>query len=225
MIRYFNRFSSFIVLTGVLSISVLIFFSVQFPFSILLLIIIKPLFNYAFTPILKKFGRLRYCSPLFMYMAKGRNRYEIHNGTIYDFIKEGGFIEEGGKFKRKNMLYYILGLKEIIRLAEQGKLPAGSLFYGYTYYLSANTIRKLGLKCENAGVIRLILFYFDYVNLLIQFSLVNGKLTFPNPGNLRKITFTGEMLIQSKLQIEKISDLLTRLSTETKNKETIYGAA
>ena len=202
------QWTTAIILTVIgLSLSYLIFNSIYFPYSLLLIPIIKPIGHFAIAPLLRLVGWLHYYSPMFI-VIKSNRTLEMHNGTAFDYLLNMRWRQKGVPAKKKIMLYYLNGLMQIIKEIESKKLPHEINVIGVSYFFNQKTATKIGFTIERVGIVRRLLFFVDYVNLFFMYSYSRGRLTFPNVLKVKKVKISGEKLLNSKDIINRLIQLI-----------------
>ncbi|MBK8946111.1 MAG: hypothetical protein IPM32_12685 [Ignavibacteriae bacterium] len=181
-----------------------------FPFNLITIPFIKVIGHFSITPLLRLFGYLNYHSPFLLTIRYKQNHWEIHNGTIFDYLLNMKWSYRGVTAKQITIKNYLQGLLNIIDKLKKNNNPKNINVTGITYFINRGTISKIGFTEERVRLYRKSLFIIDYINLLIMFSFSKGKISFPNIFRLKKIKIDGEKLISSE---KVINDYLTKFSS------------
>ena len=88
-------------------------------------------------------GYCDYESPMLL-TIKRRNKLEIHNGNLMDYIVNIRWNQKGNKAKKLILYYYLSGLTKIIDNIEDGKISKNINIVGTSYFFNKNTAKKFG---------------------------------------------------------------------------------
>ncbi|MCF8261986.1 MAG: hypothetical protein K9J12_14505 [Melioribacteraceae bacterium] len=174
---------------------------IYFPLILILVPILKPIAHFSLAPILRLTGFLKYYSPMLLGVKMDDETLEIHNGNSFDYLINMKWKHRGDDAKKQIMIYYLMGLLKIIDEIERNNLQNKLYIVGVSYFLSQNTIRKLGFEEETVRFRRKFLFFVDYINLFLMYSYANGRMCFPNVFELKKVKISANKLIASKTKI------------------------
>ncbi|MEM9053075.1 MAG: hypothetical protein AAGC47_13565 [Bacteroidota bacterium] len=177
---------------------------------ILLIFVIVPIFQFLTTPFMTLTGVYTYLSPMLLVYSARPERYDLHNGTSFDYIHHYRNTKAGMKWQNQLLLYFMDGLLEIIRRIESGELPETVEVRGSSYFLSDQTIERLGFKSKKTGIAEKFNIIVNYLDLVWMYSLSKGKLSFPNLANIKTITTKGQQLVQQKDQFLKMKTFLEK---------------
>ncbi len=199
----------FMSLAGV-SVSITLVAIVYYPFWILLIPVIKTINHFSFSPLMRLSGMLNYYSPMLLIFKMNDDDWEFHNGTTFDYLLNMKWADNGIRARKEIMLHYCNGLLNIIKDIETKKIPLKVDFSGISYFFNSKTAKMLGFTEEKVRMRRRLLFFIDYLNLLLMYSFSRGKIAFPNIFKVKKIRISGEKLVNSKDTIKRIFENLKR---------------
>ena len=184
-------------------------FTYRNPLIYLLLFLWVPIFQFLATPIFTLSGWYKYLSPMLLVYAPNEKKYDIHNGTSFDYLMVMRGVKRGAELRKKLLGYYIAGLLCIIEEIEQGKLPKDLVIRGSSYFFSQSTANRLGFKTSETGIAERMNIVINYLDLLWMYSLSWGKLAFPSIKATKTAEITAADLLKSK---GKLQELQVRLS-------------
>lgn len=179
---------------------------------ILLMPILAPVMQFGLTPFFTLIGTYKYLSPMLLVYNPSAKKYDLHNGTSFDYLMVLSNAKAGAEIKNQILQYYLLGLLKIIELIENEELPHTVEISGSSYFFSERTAKNLGFKITNANFAEKANIMFNYADLLWMYSLANGKLRFPNLNSIKKAKISGGELIQNKAKFEQLYTYLKQKS-------------
>jgi len=103
-------------------------------FSLFLVFPVTSLFQFLFAPILTLLGIYKYLSPMLLVYAANQKRYDLHNGTSFDYLFLFTNKKSGRKWQQQMLKYYLDGLLEIIKELEDGDIPKSIEIRGSSYF-------------------------------------------------------------------------------------------
>lgn len=173
-----------------------------------LLFLLAPVGQFLIAPGMKLLGVYRYVSPMLLIYAPSKKKYDLHNGTSFDYL----FLYQTGKSKgywqNRLLLYYIRGLLAIIDQIHQGNIPEKIVIRGSSYFFSERTAQKFGFTIENTGLFERINIILNYVDLVWMYSLAKSQLSFPRIGNVKTASTTGSILMEHASHLRKFEKIL-----------------
>lgn len=205
-------FALFSVIAGII-LSIFLFQTFDLIFWIPLIPVVKALGHFSSTPILRLSGFLHYHSPMLITVKTGNKSYDLHNGTVMDYLFNFDLVKKSTAAKRKIMIQYLKGFLDIINKIENNELPGEICLTGVSYFFSDKTARNLGFEVERARITMKLLNVINVVNLFIMYSLANGRPSIPSIFNLKKAKITGYTLLKSKYKIIGLLDKLEKRGT------------
>lgn len=167
-----------------------------------------PVMQFCLTPFLTLIGLYRYLSPMLLVSAPSPQKYDLHNGTSFDYLFVMRGIAKGRPTRQQILAYYLQGLLKIVEELEQGLIPKDITISGTSYFFSESTARRLGFTIEKPSWFLKINQYFNYIDLFWMYSRAHGKWTLPNLRNVKAATIQGERLMAQKEQLERLHSYL-----------------
>jgi len=161
-------------------------------------------------PIAKLSGIHKYLSPMLLVILASDKKYEIHNGTTFDYLMVMNNVKPGPEFSKKMLIYYLDGLLNIVEKIETSELSENVLIQGSSYFFNDRTAKKLGFKLSKANFSVKINMLVNYFDLIWMYSLSQGRLSFPNLINVQTVSVTGKLLVMNKTKLNEISLFLSR---------------
>lgn len=176
----------------------------------LLLFIAVPIFQFLTTPIMTLLGVYRYLSPMLLVFAASPKKYDLHNGTSFDYLFLMTKHKPGIQWRYIMLRYYVEGLLEIIKRLEENELPNTIEIRGSSYFFSEKTAQRIGFELSPTNSGEKLNLIVNYLDLFWTYSLAHGKFSFPNLGNIKTASISGADLLKSKDQLKRLSVFLSR---------------
>lgn len=188
------------------------FLNTVHPVYYLLIFFLIPVFQFTMSPLFRLLGTYHYLSPMLLVYAPSEKKYDLHNGTSFDYLFVMRSVPPGHIFQQIMLNYYIEGLLNLIRLLENGDLPPTIEITGTSYFFSDTTAKRLGFSLEPPSSFYRVNLYLNFLDLLWMYSLAKGKLVMPRLNNIRAAKTTGEFLLQKKSYLERLQSRLYPIS-------------
>ena len=130
-------------------------------------------------PEAKKRGKFRYHSLLFLSEKPKAGSIQIHGGTLFDYVFVIDRKWNGSKRTNFILQQYLEGLLTLIEALEKQE-NQNIKIQGTSYIINERTANRLGFREVPTANLQKIILLYNYVNVLITYSISKGKLSFPN---------------------------------------------
>ncbi len=172
--------------------------------------LLVPFFQFSIAPIARLTGLYLYLSPMLLVYSPSPTRYDLHNGTAFDywFVMRG---QAGGlTFQRKLLSYYLEGFLNIIDKIEKGELAPDIVIEGSSYFFSDQAVQRLGFRIEPASTFMHLNAWMNAIDLFWMYSWSRGQIAIPDLRRMRKAVTDGHSLVKKKALIEKLHQRLSQ---------------
>ncbi len=169
-----------------------------------LFLLVIPIGQFAITPIMKLTGVYKYLTPMVLVFGASDKKYDLHNGTSFDYMMLMRNTQPGLPWRKKILSYYMEALLKVIEKIENKELPPTVEVRGSSYFFSDRTAEKLGFDLKKTGAFEILNLMFNIIDLTWTYSLAQGKFSWPNLRNIKTATTTGEKLVKNKPLIQAI---------------------
>jgi len=181
--------------------------------GVLLVFIITPICQFLIAPMMKLTGVYTYVSPMLLIYSANDKRYDLHNGTSFDYLFVYPGNKSGIRWQNRLLYYYLEGLLKIIQDLEDDKIPDTIEVRGSTYFFSEQTAARLGFETKKTGGAEKFNLLINYLDLVWTYSLAKGKLSLPNLFKIQTATTTGKKLMEKKEDLQRLRDYLLKRSS------------
>ena len=197
-----------LIMLGILSIWMKIL--VINPLGFFFLFIVAPMWQFLTTPLFRLIGLYKYLSPMLLVFNPSDKKYDLHNGTSFDYLFVMRKHKPGKDIRGKILEYYLNGLLRIIEKIENKSLSENVIVRGSSYFFSDKTTTRLGFKLSKTNIFEKLNIAVNYLDLIWMYSLAQGKLAFPNLMNIKTAAISGTDLMANKVKLETLSAYLNK---------------
>lgn len=174
------------------------------PYLYILVIFFGSVYHFTTTPYLRLKGTYKYYSPMLLVFMPSNDKYDIHNGTSFDYLFVMLGTKPGRSWRNKLLRYYLEGLLNIVEEIELEAIPDSVLVRGSSYFFGERTVKKLGFSVREISKDEKPNFYFLYLDLTLMYSLAKGKLAFPKLNRVKTAEISGADLCKQKAYLQKL---------------------
>lgn len=176
--------------------------------GVFMVFILIPISQFLVSPLYTLMGLYKYLSPMLLVVNASDQKYDMHNGTTFDYLFVMRKIKPGALWKKTMLIYYLDGLLEIIRRVEENEIPDTVEVRGSSYFFSERTAQNLGFEIKKAGRSEKLNLLLNYLDLLWTYSISKGRLSFPNLLNTQTASTNGRILVQGKAIILRYKSII-----------------
>lgn len=197
----------------IMAIAIVIFWSFKssgHPLSSFTILPLIPFFQFLITPFSKLTGMYTYLSPMLLVFGASDKKYDLHNGTSFDYLFVMRKTKPGLQAQKKILNYFIEGLLNIIKEIEGKELPETITISGSSYFFSEQTASRLGFEITPASLPEKLNIYLNIIDLIWMYSYAQGKFSFPKISKVKKVKTTGKELVKNKEALLKLHQYLSR---------------
>lgn len=175
-----------------------------------LIILVPTLVQFFAAPMAKLVGIHTYLSPMLFINNATNKKYEIHNGTPFDYLLVMSKTRMGIGFRNKMLSYFLDGLLKIVEKIEVGELPESLIVQGNSYFFNDRTASNLGFDLSETSISVRINLLVNYVDLTWMYSLSRGRLSFPKIEDVKTGEITGSRLVMNKEKLIRLNSFLNK---------------
>lgn len=161
------------------------------------------------TPMLKKSGKLIYCSNLFLMEKPQNGVIKIHGGTLFDYV----FVLEKSMTGKQRTNYilqqYLEGLLFLIQRYESGEFQDYRL-KGTSYILNRRNAQKMGFEIAETDNFQRIILIYNFFNLMIANSIAKKRPALPQYKNIKTYQVDLSELTKRKAGIQILNNRLQK---------------
>lgn len=174
------------------------------PYTLLLVPIIAPIFNFASVPFFRLIGLYKYLNPYVLSTVQTHKQYDLHNIFTFDYFVNFKWSDRG-LFVQKTLLNsYFKALITIIERIETKQLSPEVKIVGHSYFFNDRTAEKLGFKVSKASIFWTINSILQFIELTYLYSFSKGKIEMPKFWKVKKAEITGSELVTKKKVLEEL---------------------
>ena len=175
-----------------------------------LIILLPTLVQFFSAPMAKLVGIHTYLSPMLFVNNATNKKYEIHNGTPFDYLLVMRKTRRGIRFRKQMLSYFLDGLLGIVERIEATELPESVVIQGNSYFFSAKTASKLGFDLSETSIAVRINLLVNYFDLTWMYSLSKGQISFPKINEVKTAEITGSCLVMNKHKLIRLNSFLNK---------------
>lgn len=175
-----------------------------------LIILVPTLIQFSSAPMAKLVGVHTYLSPMLFANNATNKKYEIHNGTPFDYLLVMKNTRPGIRFRKQMLSYFLDGLLEIVERIEATELPKSVIIQGNSYFFNDRTARKLGFSLSETSIAVRINLLVNYFDLTWMYSLSQGRIAFPKISEVKTAEITGSCLVMNKHKLIRLKSFLNK---------------
>lgn len=175
-----------------------------------LIILVPTLVQFFAAPMAKLVGIHTYLSPMLFVNNATNKKYEIHNGTPFDYLLVMSKTRMGIGFRNVMLSYFFDGLLKIVEKIEAGELPESLIVQGNSYFFNARTASKLDFDLSETSISVKINLLVNYVDLTWMYSLSRGRLSFPKIADVKTAEITGTRLVMNKDKLIRLNFYMSK---------------
>ncbi len=175
----------------------------------LLVFIIVPIIQFLLSPMYTLCKVFKYLSPMLLVYMPNKKKYDIHNGTSFDYLMVMRNTKPGVHWRKKMLKFYLEGLLHIIDDIEKEVLSKKIVIKGSSYFFSDRTARRMGFELSNTGLFERVNLILNMLDIIWMYSMTRGKFTIPNLLKMKTAKITGEKLVANKVKLKNLQAYLT----------------
>lgn len=181
-----------------------------FPGGLLAWPLAVSIWQLAVTPFCRATGIYLYHSPMLKATFRGPKVWEIHGGTLWDWLVLFRFDDRGSGAARKVMRWYLEGLLDIAARVERGEIPGAVEVTGTSWFFREETARRLGFEIRPAGFRLRFNLLLNALDLWLTYSFTRGRLTVPSLLDVKQAVIRGEELVRRKDELARLCATISR---------------
>lgn len=171
------------------------------------LFLFMPFSSFVIAPLMRVGFLFKYYSTILLVQFPNNKVYDLHLVNNFDLIN---FSRNKNNAKKMIFSGIVEGLLNICEEIEEEKLPRNLKIQAITFFMNDRTFKKLGFKEVRFSPQYAVLYFFDYIGILISNYFISKKFRFVNIIKTSKASMTGENLIQNKKNLVEIKSRLDK---------------
>ncbi len=165
------------------------------------LFLFMPFSSFVIAPFMRVERFFKTYSQILVVQFPTKKTYDLHLASNVDLI----LFARNSTNPRKMIFHEIVeGLLNICREIENGVLPRTVSIQAITFFVKKTTFQKLGFKTITFAPQYAILYFFDYIGILLSNYCITKRFRFVNILKTQKATMTGEDLLQNRGNLEQL---------------------
>jgi hypothetical protein len=180
------------------------------PIGFLALPLAMTALQFTLAPTMRALGFYVYYSPMLKVTLRTATRWELHGGTLFDYVMTLRWSERGVSAARRVMVLYLEGLLEIARGVESGRVPWAVEIAGASYFFNETTARCLGFELQPASWRLRLNLAANFLDLFLQYSFTRGRFAIPKIWDIRQAVVRAGDLSARRSSIETALATLRR---------------
>lgn len=172
--------------------------------------LLVPFLQFFLAPIFTLTGIYTYLSPMLLVYFASDEKYDLHNGTSFDYLLVMRGYAPGLPLRTRLLAYYLEGLLKVVESVKTGTLPETVVVRGSSYFFSERTAKRLGFEISETNGAEKFNLVLNYIDLIWMYSLSKGRLVFPKLKQVKTASTTGAKLVENSTYIQDLLDFLMR---------------
>lgn len=162
------------------------------------------------TPFCRAAGIYLYHSPMLKATFRGPRVWEVHGGTIWDWLVLFRFRDRGAAAARRVMVWYLEGFLDIAARVERGEIAGGVEVTGTSWFFREETARRLGFEIRPAGFRLRFNLFLNALDLWLTYSFTRGRIALPDLLAVKQAVIRGDELLRRRPQLVRLCAMLRR---------------
>lgn len=168
------------------------------------------LWQLSVTPFCRVTGIYLYHSPMLKATFRSARAWEVHGGTIWDWLVLFRFRDRGAAAARRVMVWYLEGFLDIAARVERGEIPESVEVTGTSWFFREETARRLGFEIRPAGFRLRFNLFLNALDLWLTYSFTRGRIALPDLLAVKQAVIRGDELLRRRPQLARLCATLGR---------------